>query len=234
MLTTELQLMDVQVQTLFCHDENGRIRYVNEPGQSPPAPRFFLGQTKHGNIWRFRYNLPEDVVCQLNDLASSEPITADLRGKPIHFEYFRNVLQAHSAIQQVWIGPAYRFPDDLKPSKNVTRINRANAELLRSGFASQIPELEAIQPCVAVMKQGQAVSVCCSSRVSPQAAEAGIKTLKDFRRRGYAIEAVAGWAVAVRELGRIPLYSTSWNNVASQGVARKLGLVLYGVDLHFT
>ncbi|MGH2617528.1 MAG: GNAT family N-acetyltransferase, partial [Thermomicrobiales bacterium] len=39
------------------------------------------------------------------------------------------------------------------------------------------------------------------------------------------------WAQAVRQEGRIPLYSTSWENLASQAVARKLGLVLYGVDL---
>ena len=45
---------------------------------------------------------------------------------------------------------------------------------------------------------------------------------------------VAGWAAAVRDLGLIPFYSTDWNNVASQGVTRKLGLVMYGVDLSFT
>ena len=41
---------------------------------------------------------------------------------------------------------------------------------------------------------------------------------------------VAAWAHAIRAEGRTPLYSTSWDNAASQGVARKLGLVIYGTD----
>ena len=77
------------------------------------------------------------------------------------------------------------------------------------------------------------MAVCCSSRVTGRAAEAGVNTLEGYRGRGYAPAAVAAWAAAVRASGRLPLYSTSWDNVASQGVARKLGLVLYGADLSF-
>ena len=232
-MTSDLELIKVHVETLFSHDESGRIRSVNEPGRSP-VPRFFLGRTKHGNIWRFRYDLPEDVVRQFDALASSEPVTDDLRGRPINFERFKDTLEAHAEIQRVWMGPAYQFPNDLKFSEDVVRITKANAELLRCDFGDLIPELETSQPCVAVVEQGNAVSVCCSSRVSPQTAEAGVETLADFRGRGHATDAVAGWAVAVRGLGCLPLYSTSWDNTASQGVARKLGLMFYGVDLHFT
>ena len=35
-------------------------------------------------------------------------------------------------------------------------------------------------------------------------------------------------------LGGRPLYSTSWQNHASRAVARKLGLVCYAEDIHFT
>jgi RimJ/RimL family protein N-acetyltransferase len=82
--------------------------------------------------------------------------------------------------------------------------------------------------------EGRAVSVCFSSRLTPRAAEAGVETAEPFRGRGYATRAVAAWAHAVRETGRIPLYSTSWNNLASQGVARSLGLRIYGADLSLT
>lgn len=232
-LISELELIEIQVETLFIHDEKGRLQHINNPEKSP-APRFFLGLTKEGNIWRFRYDLPEDVISMLDELATSEPIPTDLRKKPMNFEAFRDVLRAHREIQKVWLGPAYRFPDNIKRPTNVVRVAQENAELLRFGFADAIPHLELSQPCMAIVEKGRAVSICLSVRISSQAHEAGVETLETYRRKGYATNVVAAWAMAVRELGRIPLYSTSWDNVASQSVARKLGLILYGVDLHFT
>ena len=78
------------------------------------------------------------------------------------------------------------------------------------------------------------MSICRSVRASARAHEAGVETLAGYRRCGYATSVVTAWAIAVRALNLIPLYSTSWNNVASQGVARRLGLVQYGVDYHVT
>jgi hypothetical protein len=43
---------------------------------------------------------------------------------------------------------------------------------------------------------------------------------------------VAGWASAVRSLGAAPFYTTSWDNIASQAVARRLNLSLVGVDFY--
>ena len=68
----------------------------------------------------------------------------------------------------------------------------------------------------------------------PLAAEAGIETLPAYRRRGLGAQAVVKWASLVRESGRTPLYSTSWENTASQGLAKNLRLVQYGTDLHLS
>ena len=97
-----------------------------------------------------------------------------------------------------------------------------------------VSELNSSQPCLAVVEDSQVVSICRSVRSSSRAHEAGVDTLTGYRRHGYATSVVAAWALAVRALNRIPLYSTSWDNVASQGVARRLGLIQYGVDYHVT
>jgi hypothetical protein len=59
--------------------------------------------------------------------------------------------------------------------------------------------------------------------------EVGLETLDVFRGRGYAGAVVAGWAMAVRKIGRAVI-SASWENLSSQSVVRKLALSFYGVN----
>ena len=61
-----------------------------------------------------------------------------------------------------------------------------------------------------------------------------METLPAYRRKGYAANAVAGWASAVRQMGAMPFYSTSWENIASQNVAARLGLRMIGADFSIT
>ncbi len=74
---------------------------------------------------------------------------------------------------------------------------------------------------------GHAVSACFRARRSRVAAEAGLETAGAFRGRGLGSRVTAAWALAIRESGRTPLYSTSWDNDASRAVAGKLGLRTY-------
>ena len=122
-------------------------------------------------------------------------------------------------------------PPTLPPRRNVVRLTAANSDLLRGGDLE--PWLEDIgqsEPLVALVQEGRAVSICGSVRITPEAHEAGVETSVGARGRGFAVAVVAAWARAVRELGAEPLYSTSWENTASQAVARKLGLIPYASD----
>ena len=120
---------------------------------------------------------------------------------------------------------------------NVTTITHSNLHVLRRMVADVddvARHFEAGQPTVAVLEDNLAVSVCYSSRLTDHVAMAGVETLEPFRGRGYATAVVAGWARAVRAMGRIPLYGTTWDNRSSQGVARKLRLMRYGTEFSAT
>jgi RimJ/RimL family protein N-acetyltransferase len=113
----------------------------------------------------------------------------------------------------------------------VVRITQENVQLLKNSFDYMLTELPYWEPCFVKFAEGDAASICFSSRIATASHEAGVETLPAFRGKGYAAEAVAAWAEAIYEMGRIPTYSTSWENTASQAVAKKLNGELYGVDL---
>lgn len=232
----ELELLNIETEALFLHDHNQRLTYHNDPtGPTRSAPRFYLARTKAGNIRRFRHDLPEAITHHLDDLFALESIATDLRSPLLHSQKFIDILQTHEPFQRLGKGLAYYFPNQIpSPSAEVVRVTQENAELLRDGFPEVITELDFVQPCMIVVEDGSAVSLCHSVRISARAHEAGLETLKAYRRKGYASAVVAGWAMAVRDLGLIPFYSTSWDNVASQGVAGSLGLALYASDFSFT
>jgi GNAT superfamily N-acetyltransferase len=228
---TPLQLMELHINTLYVIDSDGRLRSVNELGE-PQPPRFYMGRTRHGNLWRFRHDLPTEVIAALDRLCRSEPTTADFTSPPQSQAAIRALLQAHAPIEGEDRGPAYWVAEDTQTTANVVLISEANAGLLGDGFAWLHPLLREpdLGPVAATIAQGQAVSLCFCSRRPNQATEAGVETLPAFRGQGYATAAVARWAAEVRRQGVIPLYSTSWENLASQSIARKLRMVFYGED----
>src|SRR6266536_2864635 len=77
------ELMDAQAEALFVHDEDGRIVRTNEPGGTS-APRFFLGRTCDGNVWRLRNDLPDRLARELVAAASKEPVATELWNAPVH------------------------------------------------------------------------------------------------------------------------------------------------------
>ena len=69
---------------------------------------------------------------------------------------------------------------------------------------------------------GDVAAVCETARSAPSSVEAGLWTYEPHRRRGFGAAVTAAWSTLVTD--RTAFYSTSWDNHASQGVARALGL----------
>ncbi len=77
----------------------------------------------------------------------------------------------------------------------------------------------------AIAFEAERVSALCHTpRGRDSAAEAGVWTHPDDRRRGLASAVTAAWAAVARSRYDVLFYSTSADNVGSQGVARRLGL----------
>lgn len=231
-MLTDFELMNIHVSTLFTFNSQGRLLFVNEPGGAVErAPRLFLGRTRAGNVWRFRADLLDDLCVGLGALCTYEaPLGAEFNEPPRHLEEYVRLLEKLAPVDKVWGGPAYLFTEYEMPSKRLVIVTENNAGVLQGGFEKLVEELSAWQPFVALVEGTRAVSVCRSVRITSEAHEAGVETLPDFRGKGCAKVVVAEWARLVRVAGAIPLYSTSWDNKASQAVARKLRLHCYGAD----
>jgi RimJ/RimL family protein N-acetyltransferase len=236
MTYTKLELLEIQADALYIHDDNKKLLRINESDPDDtddPAPRFFLARSLAGNIWRVRHDLPDDLAAELEHLAAAEPVVDDLREAPHYRAKYTELLQQHAPIIDTYTGPAYYLPP-VESSPCALLLTPQNRHLAQPHFNWIFNHLEALSPVAVMVEDGVAVTACSSVRLTPQAAEAGLYTQENYRGRGYAVDAVRSWTQAVYATGRLPLYSTWWGNTASQAVAAKLGAVLYGVDFNIT
>jgi len=229
--TFAFDLIKMHVQTLYVHDETSRIISIND-WNGGIAPRFYLGRTQQGNIWRFRSDLPEQLSMQLASLCKSEPCA--ISDRPTYEAEYLSILSAHSPVKRIWFGPAYYFADGITTSPEPIPIHINNSFFLQGELQDWVPDVPYQQPFVAIIVDGIAVALCASVRITSTAHEAGVETASFHRRKGYAVKVVSAWAGAVKAIGAIPLYSTSIENIASQKVAARLGLTKYGLDYHVT
>ena len=228
----------LHLNVLYETDDRGRLLRVRSGSVSTPLAHLF--RTATGNHWLINAGLPEDTAARLDTAFADEPVLMPEdweHAAPRCLEVVRNLLvpfrqPAHTAPE--YRGPAYTLPDDL-PMLDGAEVYAPDGEVSRVAtdlaWIATAPDVE--RPIVVVRDEdGQVVSVCHAARATSEGAEAGLDTTPGSRRRGHALAVTSRWAAEVRAAGRVPMYSTSWENDASRGVARRLGLVLYGEDWH--
>lgn len=224
----DAELMRIQSETLYLLDGRRRIIGINEPSQAAETA-VFVGTTRFGREVLVAADMPDPMEEELRMQCE--------RGTNISIVQMSKTIETYMPVKQIWVGPAYVFPDKpIEPAADpgIVFIDQSNADLLETYFSEIKSELEERLLVIGCVIGDTAVSVCCSARTSAKAAEASLSTASDFRGRGLAVKAAARWGWEIRRLGRIPLYSTAWDNLSSQRIARKLGLYQYGMDFHIT
>lgn len=225
-MSVDFTFLEARFATLYEHDARGRIATINE-WNGARAPRFHLMRALSGKAWRFGSDVSDGLAHALDALCVHEP--AALSAAPDFETDYRRLLAAQAAAATTWSGPAFIFPETLDGAACID-IDETSADLLRAGMEDWLPDVAHRRPFVAVVADGCAVSVCASVRIGGSLHCAGVETHPDYRGRGFAARAVKGWASRVRKLGAAPIYSTSFANDASRGLAASLGLVQFAAD----
>jgi hypothetical protein len=215
------ELMRIQASTLYVLDDEDKIVSVNEPGQIS-TPLIFFGMTRNATFKFFKSDLSQPLIDEINRITQSDVSILNVC----------KILEKYKSLKNVWIGPAYSFPEIVSTNsdQNIFSITDYNRHYLARYFSNVYDNYEYRYPITAFIVDGDAISICCSARKSSRAIEASLNTIEQFRGRGIANKVVTAWSREVTNLGYIPLYSTSWDNLNSQRVAQKLGLIQYGMD----
>ena len=217
----DLDLLRLELGTLWITDARGRLlRTV--PDDTRPPPLLVVAACRTGAVWTTSVSVPDTSHERVNRLLVSEPGAGELGWAPSCASGLIDALDAGD-VAVPHGGPSYVVSSPLTPTAAVDL--RSDVEL--GGVAALdglIPEADRslAAPWVVAMVDGVVAAVCETARSTPRSVEAGVWTYEPHRRQGLGAAVTAAWSARVA--GRTAFYSTTWDNTASQGVARHLGL----------
>lgn len=224
----DLELMRLRLNVLYTYDVEGRVLLTNEPIESArlPGPDLSLAISDGQSIIRGGAGLPQELVDRLGAIRADQLLPS---GTAAYIEAIERELIPFGKWSRQG-GPAYRFPRVPDFSEHPVEITQQTRSVLIGKKQWLYDEYNLWGTAFMVIRDGIAVATCFSSRIDDRSAEAGVWTDPGYRGQGLAGFVTQSWAAAVFASGRIPFYSTSFDNTASQAVARKLGLVQIGED----
>jgi hypothetical protein len=232
-VTSDSELLRIEIETLWTHDERGRLVAARRPDAYEGAPHLVVGVTTDGaTVAAIGRGVADALADELLAEVARSPRVAPSE-VPAAFERCTQLLRDALGDVETSGGPSYLIPPGTTFATPVAiRRSEGNpAEALRGKRPDnwQVDEWQqlvdgALGPWAIATIDGAPVSMCHSARLSERGAEAGVWTAPEHRGRGYAAAVTADWAALLAPSGRHLFYSTSANNVSSQRVAARLGL----------
>jgi hypothetical protein len=229
---SDLDLLRLEIKTLWISDERGRLLRTNEPA-ARAAPFLVIAGAQGGRALALGADVPDALAVELRAAVARAEPSHDPRDRPRVLERCRHLLEAGLSPVRIACGPTYVMPGSVAYASEV-HIHRSDCDVesLRdkrpvSAWAAE--ECDGllngcVGPFAIATVDDQVVSVCHTSRMGAGAAEAGVWTDPALRGNGHASAVTAAWASLFDRTLFTLFYSTSGDNVASQRVAAKLGL----------
>jgi len=217
----DLALLRLELETLWITDQRGRLlRAVPDDPRSPPL--LVVAACPAGAVWTTSVAVSDAAHDLVNTLLAWEPGADELGWAPSCASSLIDALGAGD-VARPHGGPSYVVSAPLAPTAGPD----LRSEVEMGGVAALdglIPEADRglASPWVVAIVDGRVAAVCETARSTPRSVEAGVWTYEPHRRQGLGAAVTAAWSARVA--GRTAFYSTSWDNTASQGVARRLGL----------
>jgi hypothetical protein len=221
----EVALLRLEIETGWVTDPDGRLVRSRTP-EWRPVPLLTVGAGAGGLCWALSSEVPAPLAAALADaLAATAPpdATPAVGWAPGTAGALVDLLAGVGALAAPARGPAYLVPAGRRGPERPDLVagGRGDEERLR-GVMPEHDRTTLAEPWTVALVDGRVAAVCETARSAPTSVEAGVWTYQPYRRRGLAAVVTAAWACQVG--GRTAFYSTSEDNLASQGVARRLGL----------
>ena len=219
---------------MYRFNEAGRIVSTLEPNPAI-GPLFTLIRGRSERVWAVGATVASDLADELDALAIQEQPSADWREPPRFANRYRPPGRRLSG--PAWSSPRARrrleFPNRVDAPEGVSLIEDVRMllallrglDVRRSAGPQADSRSSGRWTLPSELDGSEAARSLCSGPAHRRGGRSGPGDGGAVSRAGHLAERVtASWAIAVRASGRVPLYSTSWENAASLAVARKLGL----------
>lgn len=184
------------------------------PESPQPAWKLCMAHIANGRayIWRPDVSVEERAMLRVR---VDEALAFSLQA-PTMTGVSREIALCQSATPRLDIGTAQR----------IARFLGIEDKHLIEAFEADSSDYyfhAAKRPLIGVIVGNRLACIAHSSRRTHEACELGIDTLRNARRKGYALAATLVWTHTVQQEGLVPIYSALAENIASLGLAHAAG-----------
>lgn len=228
---TDADLLELELQTLWGARDGELVPAPSAPAW--PAPLVAVASSDTEIRVGYGVRVPHAIRVKVDAVVAAMHPSARPGWEPEATAEIERLVKTVLATGDSWAGPSFvvdgppQGPAQRPGARTVTSSDTDPARL--AGRMPDDDRLALTAPWAAVLGGGsgdEVAAVCETARATPHAVEAGVWTYEAHRRKGHATAATTAWAALVAD--RTAFYSTTWDNLASQGVARAAGLRAIG------